>query len=116
MTRKPAPARRGTSGGTNRERRSSDRAPAVIALPTQCLLPGIGDLHTLLTPHLEAAVVTLEVSALQRIDAGCMQLLAAFARDRTRAGRVLQRRGTSPAWEEAVRLLGMGAILPAQAA
>ncbi|HTY51343.1 MAG TPA: STAS domain-containing protein [Steroidobacteraceae bacterium] len=86
----------------------------MIALPAQCLLPAIRGLHELLSPHLEAAAVMLDVSALQRIDTGSMQLIAAFALDRARAGRALERHGDSPAWDEAVRLLGMNSILPAQ--
>jgi ABC-type transporter Mla MlaB component len=55
--------------------------------------------------------VTLDVSALQRIDTAGLQLLAAFVRDRRTAGRAVAWRGRASALETAAGLLGLHDML-----
>jgi anti-anti-sigma regulatory factor len=63
-----------------------------------------------------ARPVTVDVRAVRRIDTASMQLLAAFARDRRSSGLAVATVGDSPAFDEAVRLLGLAAILKPTAA
>lgn len=55
--------------------------------------------------------VTLDVSAVERVDTATMQLLCAFARDRSGRNQSVAWRGESAALQDAVRLLGVGALL-----
>jgi phospholipid transport system transporter-binding protein len=59
----------------------------------------------------ESACVTMDVTALQRIDTAGLQLLAAFVRDRRTAGLAVQWRGRAPALETAAGLLGLNDML-----
>jgi anti-anti-sigma regulatory factor len=51
--------------------------------------------------------VTIDVSAVERIDASAMQVLCAFVRDRKAAGGVIHWAGSTDSFSEAVRLLGL---------
>lgn len=53
----------------------------------------------------------IDVSQLQRIDTASMQLLCALVRDRNEKNGKTTWRGDAPAWQEAVRLLGVGHLL-----
>lgn len=55
--------------------------------------------------------VTLDVSAVERVDTATMQLLCAFVRDRGGRNQSVTWRGESAALQDAVRLLGVGALL-----
>ncbi len=55
--------------------------------------------------------VTLDVSAVERVDTATMQLLCAFVRDRSGRQQNVIWRGESQALQDAVRLLGVGALL-----
>lgn len=55
--------------------------------------------------------VTLDVSAVERVDTATMQLLCAFVRDRSGRKQSVAWRGESAALQDAVRLLGVGALL-----
>lgn len=55
--------------------------------------------------------VTLDVSAVERVDTATMQLLCAFVRDRSGRNQGVTWRGESAALQDAVRLLGVGALL-----
>jgi ABC-type transporter Mla MlaB component len=55
--------------------------------------------------------VTLDVSAVERVDTATMQLLCAFVRDRSGRNQSVTWRGESAALQDAVRLLGVGALL-----
>jgi len=60
--------------------------------------------------------VTVDVGAVRRIDTASMQLLAAFTRDRRSSGLTVNTLGDSPAFDEAVRLLGLAPIFMPPAA
>lgn len=55
--------------------------------------------------------VTLDVSAVERVDTATMQLLCAFVRDRSGRNQSVAWRGESAALQDAVRLLGVSALL-----
>jgi ABC-type transporter Mla MlaB component len=59
----------------------------------------------------EGTAVTLDVSAVERVDTATMQLLCAFVRDRGGRKQNVTWRGESQALQDAVRLLGVGALL-----
>ena len=55
--------------------------------------------------------VEVEVGAVERVDTACLQLLTAFARQRTLEGAPVAWRGRSDALVQAVALLGLGSTL-----
>lgn len=59
----------------------------------------------------DAAAVTLDIGAIERIDTATMQLLCAFARDRGARDQKVILKGESLSWREAVRLLGVTELL-----
>jgi ABC-type transporter Mla MlaB component len=59
----------------------------------------------------ESTEVTLDVSAVERVDTATMQLLCAFVRDRSGRNQSVAWRGESQALQDAVRLLGVGELL-----
>ncbi len=78
-----------------------------VTLPMSDLLLKSG-----LAKLLDAAdSVTLDISAVQRIDTAGLQVIAAFIRERESQGREVQWRGQAPALETAARLLGLGTLL-----
>jgi anti-anti-sigma regulatory factor len=86
--------------------------PRKIALGASCTIEDVALLRTELIDHLTANTpVIIDASRLERIDTAGVQLLAAFAID-------CLERGTAFAWkqrpavlEEAIRLLGLGALM-----
>ena len=64
----------------------------------------------------QSAAVTLDTSAVERVDTATMQLLCAFVRDRGARNQSVVWRGVSQALNDAVRLLGVGALLNVDAA
>ena len=92
-------------------------APAVVGDPivvlaANCSVKDAAALKTSLcafSTHGDA--VTLDVSAVERVDTATMQLLCAFVRDRSGRNQGVSWRGESQALQDAVRLLGVGALL-----
>ncbi len=92
-----------------RSRASDDEALTLGAL---CTVAEADSLKAELARRLAGAEpVTVDVSALQRIDTAGLQLLAAFVRDRRTAGRAVQWRGRAPALEAVAGLLGLKDML-----
>jgi ABC-type transporter Mla MlaB component len=91
--------------------------PAVVGEPlvvlgANCSVKDAAALKTSLcafSKHSDA--VTLDVSAVERVDTATMQLLCAFVRDRGGRNQGVAWRGESQALQDAVRLLGVGALL-----
>jgi anti-anti-sigma regulatory factor len=78
----------------------------------ECTVADAGTLKTGLAKLLEeTGTVTLDISAVQRIDTAGLQVIAAFVRERESHGRQVQWRGEAPALANAARLLGLGALL-----
>jgi ABC-type transporter Mla MlaB component len=90
---------------------------AVIVLAANCSVKDAASLKTSLCAVANAsAAVTLDTSAVERVDTATMQLLCAFARDRGARNQSIVWRGQSQALHDAVRLLGVGALLGLDAA
>ncbi len=87
------------------------RRPA-LALTAECLVSGASTLKESLAGLLdEPQPVTLDITALQRIDTAGLQVLTAFIRERAGHGRTVEWRGTAPALTSAAQLLGLTALL-----
>lgn len=112
--RKPAAATRATRRG--RPARTSP-APGTepktaFAVAAECTVADAGSLKTGLAKLLnEPGTVTVDISAVQRIDTAGLQVIAAFVRERESHGRQVQWRGEAPAMSNAARLLGLGELL-----
>ena len=79
-----------------------------LALAAECTVAEADALKSELMRRLdEPEPVTVDVSALQRIDTAGLQLLAAFVRDRRTAGRAVAWRGRASALDSAAGLLGL---------
>jgi ABC-type transporter Mla MlaB component len=84
----------------------------VVVLSANCSVKDAAALKTSLCALAnESTEVTLDVSAVERIDTATMQLLCAFVRDRIGRNQKVAWRGESQALQDAVRLLGVGALL-----
>lgn len=90
----------------------ADKGPRRVVLGNSCTIEDVAQLRTDLIEHLETnRPVIIDATRLERIDTAGAQLLAAFAID-------CLERGTAFAWkprpavlEEAIRLLGLGALM-----
>jgi ABC-type transporter Mla MlaB component len=105
------PASRGKAArGTPPESRTQE--DGALTLTAECTVAEAESLKAELARRLPATEpVTVDVSALQRIDTAGLQLLAAFVRDRRTAGRAVQWRGQACALEAAAGLLGLNDML-----
>lgn len=84
----------------------------VVVLAANCSVKDAAALKTSLCAVAEeTSAVTLDASAVERVDTATMQLLCAFARDRNARKQSIVWRGQSQALKDAVRLLGVGALL-----
>ena len=92
--------------------KSDAPAAAVIALASNCTVKDAAALKTSLSALAnEAADVTVDVAAVERIDTSTLQLLCAFARDRAARKQNVVWKGDSQSWLDAVRLLGLRELL-----
>jgi ABC-type transporter Mla MlaB component len=105
---------------TAAKKRPVKRKPAVkriqddssLLLATECTVAEADALKSELGRRVQRPdPVTLDVSAVQRIDTAGLQLLAAFVRDRRTAGRAVAWRGRASALETAAGLLGLRDML-----
>jgi ABC-type transporter Mla MlaB component len=88
-------------------------APAVcIALPAHCTVKDAAAFKLDLCAMAEQnADVSIELTAVERIDTATIQLLCAFVRDRAARNQKVIFKGESNSWREAVRLLGVAELL-----
>jgi ABC-type transporter Mla MlaB component len=56
-------------------------------------------------------IVTLDISAVQRIDTAGLQLIATFVREREARGRQVEWQGAAPVLATAAQLLGLDSLL-----
>jgi anti-anti-sigma regulatory factor len=98
------------AGKTKAARAPVRRAAAAILLAEECTLAQARALHSQLTAIFTKPIATIDVSAVKRIDAANLQVLAAFARDRHAGGRTVQWLGTSQALTQASHRLGLQAL------
>ena len=91
----------------------TQNAPATqYALGAECLISDALELKNQLSGLLdEPQSVTLDVSALQRIDTAGLQVIAAFVRERAARSFQTEWRGSAPALNSAVQLLGLASVL-----
>jgi ABC-type transporter Mla MlaB component len=84
----------------------------VIVLAANCSVKDAAALKTSLSKVAKQnAAVTLDTSAVERVDTATMQLLCAFVRDRSGREQRVTWRGESQALQDAARLLGVRALL-----
>jgi len=88
-----------------------------IVLVSDCTARNAEALHAgLLGLVGSTAEVSLDMSAVERVDTVCLQLLGAFVRERTRGGKSTRWHGRSDALLQAAALLGLGETLGVGAA
>ena len=86
--------------------------PAACRLGAKLDLGAASELRNLLLAILaESGPVTLDGSAVTSIDTACLQILCAFAREASDAGRPLTWAGASPVLVETTRRLGLAGVL-----
>jgi ABC-type transporter Mla MlaB component len=84
----------------------------IVVLAANCSVKDAASLKSsLIAVAQESAAVTLDASAVERVDTATMQLLCAFVRDRLARNQGIVWRGQSQALHDAVRLLGVGSLL-----
>ena len=89
-----------------------DPASNTLALAAECTVADAGSLKESLAGLLnEPQAVTLDVTALQRIDTAGLQLITAFVRERAGHGRPVEWQGTAPVLATAAQLLGLTSLL-----
>lgn len=106
-TRKGRTARTQPAAGIEHKTASS-----TFAVAAECTVADAGTLKSGLAKLLEtSSVVTLDVSAVQRIDTAGLQILTTFVRERESQGRQVQWQGSAPALALAAQLLGLRSLL-----
>jgi ABC-type transporter Mla MlaB component len=84
----------------------------VIVLAANCSVKDAAALKSSLCAVAnQTTSVTLDASAVERVDTATMQLLCAFVRDRSARNQSIVWRGQSQALHDAVRLLGVAALI-----
>ena len=88
------------------------QAAPVVVLNSNCSVKDAAALKThLLSFAKHSDAVTVDVSAVERVDTATMQVLCTFVRDRSGRNQSVTWRGQSQALNDAVRLLGVSALL-----
>jgi ABC-type transporter Mla MlaB component len=83
-----------------------------LALAAECTVADAASLKERLAGLLDQPLaVTLDVSALQRIDTAGLQVIAAFVRQRAEHDRKVMWQGSAPALTGAAKLLGLTSLL-----
>jgi ABC-type transporter Mla MlaB component len=89
-----------------------EKLSTTLALAAECMVSDAGSLKENLAALLDQPLpVTLDITALQRIDTAGLQVIAAFVRERTGHGRSVEWQGTAPVLTTAARLLGLTSLL-----
>jgi ABC-type transporter Mla MlaB component len=95
--------------GADTEHKTGNGAFSIAA---ECTVADAGSLKAGLAKLLDdAGTVTLDISAVQRIDTAGLQVIATFVRERESHGRQVEWRGTAPALAAAAKLLGLSSFL-----
>jgi ABC-type transporter Mla MlaB component len=89
---------------------ASDAAP-LATLPADCTIAQTEDMKSDLARVLAKPVaVTLDLSAIRRIDTAALQVLTSFIRERRAAGRGVECRGATDAFLATADVLGLRAL------
>jgi len=84
----------------------------LVALPADCMQADVATLKERLSDLLQSVTpITIDAAGVQRIDTASMQLLAAFIRERRSGDRAVALAQPSAAFADAVRLLGLNALM-----
>jgi phospholipid transport system transporter-binding protein len=84
------------------------KAAGPLALPAECLISSVDEIKAGLLQRLDSTdSVTIDASAVQRIDTASLQVLAAFARDRRAAGLPFAWSGVPAPVSDAAALLNL---------
>jgi ABC-type transporter Mla MlaB component len=95
--------------GVDTEHKTGNGAFSIAA---ECTVADAGSLKAGLAKLLDdAGMVTLDISAVQRIDTAGLQVIATFVRERESRGRPVEWRGNAPALSAAAKLLGLSSFL-----
>ncbi len=87
-------------------------APAFVRLEADCTARHAEQLKASLLKQIDASgQVSLDITAIERIDTVSLQVLAAFVCDRIRAGRQIVWAGHNEIFSRSVRLLGLATAL-----
>src|ERR1700737_1983716 len=106
------PPRGGTKLNGSKAAPQHEPASNTLALAAECTVSDAGSLKERLAGLLdEPQAVTLDITALQRIDTAGMQVITAFVRERAGHGRPVEWQGTAPVLATAARLLGLTSLL-----
>jgi ABC-type transporter Mla MlaB component len=87
----------------------SNTAP-LATVPADCTIAQAGTLKADLARVLEEPAVTLDLSAVRRIDTAALQVLTSFIRERRAAGRDVECQGASDAFLATADVLGLRAL------
>jgi ABC-type transporter Mla MlaB component len=106
------PIRRGRATAHDAPSAGRKSGSGAFALAAECTVADAESLKTGLAKLLNhSSVVTLDISAVQRIDTAGLQVITTFIRERESHGRKVQWRGAAPAVSTAAELLGLSAVL-----
>jgi ABC-type transporter Mla MlaB component len=104
--------RRGRAAKTPGDDTEPQTGSGAFAVAAECTVADASSLKAGLAKLLdESGIVTLDVSAVQRIDTAGLQVIAAFVRERESQGRQVEWRGSAPALTAAAKLLGLSSFL-----
>src|SRR5262245_32720449 len=98
----------GTSGSDPRTAAAPSLEPAStgLALSAECMVADASALKGRLAALLDTPQpVTLDITAVQRIDTAGLQVITAFVRERASQGRAVEWQGTAPVLAAAAQLL-----------
>lgn len=106
-----------SSAGKDGASAAPANAPRKVLLGTSCTIEDVAQLRIDLSAHLAAnKPIIIDASRLERIDTAGVQLLAAFAIDCLEQGIAFAWRQRPAVLEEAIRLLGLGALMESPSA
>lgn len=95
----------------------STAATSSLALPEQCLLRDAVEMKATMVEHAAANDMTVDISAVERVDAAFVQVLVALVKQRQGQGKALPAwQGSSAALSEAARVLGLNELMKFPAA
>jgi phospholipid transport system transporter-binding protein len=110
MKHRKAARKTGSTKRTPADRKRAAGRPLVLA--AECAIDSADKLKSdLLRSLRQRAGVSIDASAVRRIDTATLQVLAAFARDRRAAGLPLEWVGVPDAFAEAARILNLSVTL-----
>ena len=90
----------------------AEKPSTTLTLAAECTVSGASTLKEQLAGLLEEPLpVTLDITALQRIDTAGLQVITAFVRDRAGHGRQVEWQGSAPVLVTAAQLLGLTTLL-----